>query len=104
MMACRFALALLMALVTGPTHAADAFVTIDNFTFKPAILVITPGTKVTFKNEDDIPHSVVATDGHFHAPAMDTGDSYSITFATPGTFPYFCGLHPHMQGRIIVKP
>lgn len=88
----------------GPAFAADAAVSIDNFTFKPAQTTVGVGTTVTFKNADDIPHSVVATDGSFHSKALDTGDEFHFKFVKAGDFPYHCGLHPQMQGKIIVTP
>jgi plastocyanin len=84
--------------------ADDATVTIDNFTFSPAALTIKPGTKVTFINHDDIPHSIVDAAGKFKSKVLDTDESFSMTFATAGDVTYFCGLHPHMKGKITVMP
>ena len=81
-----------------------ATVTIDNFSFSPETLTIKPGTKVTFVNHDDIPHTVVAVDKSFRSKALDTDDSYEFTFTTAGDFDYFCGLHPHMKAKIVVAP
>jgi plastocyanin len=84
--------------------AQDAnVVTIDNFTFSPKELTIAVGTTVKFINHDDIPHTVVEKNLSFRSKALDTDDSYSHTFATAGSFEYFCSLHPHMVGTIIVK-
>ncbi len=83
---------------------ATAKVMIDNFTFAPAELTISVGTTVTWDNHDDIPHSVVEKNKLFRSQALDTEESYSFTFAQAGTYDYFCGLHPHMVGKIIVKP
>ena len=94
--------AVLTFFATGAIHAGDTTVTIDNFTFKPEILSIKQGSKVTFVNHDDIPHSVVDAGGKFRSKALDTDESFSITFNTVGDVIYFCGLHPHMKGRIIV--
>ena len=79
-------------------------VTIDNFSFTPATLTVKLGTKVTFVNHDDIPHSIVSVPGKFRSKALDTDQSFEYTFATAGDFDYFCGLHPHMKGKIIVTP
>jgi amicyanin len=79
-------------------------VTIDNFTFAPAELSVPVGTTVTWINRDDIPHTVVAKDKGFRSKALDTDDRYSFTFASAGTYDYFCGLHPHMTGKIVVTP
>ena len=105
-LACSFALACGLAFTPfgGAFAETLASVTIDNFTFKPATLSVKVGTTVTFTNADDIPHSVVASDGSFRSRALDTGDKYAFTFKNPGDFGYFCGLHPHMQGHIVVTP
>lgn len=84
--------------------ASAAEVTIDNFTFTPPQLTIKPGETVTFVNYDDIPHSVVGKGGAFRSKTLDTDDTFSFTFATTGEFAYFCGLHPHMTGKIVVAP
>ena len=88
----------------GDASAASnvATVAISNFTFQPTDLKVKIGTTVNFKNEDDIPHRVAATDGSFYSKALDTDDVAHVTFNKPGVFPYFCTLHPHMQGKIIV--
>ena len=86
-------------------RADDASVVIDNFTFTPATLTVKAGTRVVWKNEDDIPHTVVsdASPPLFRSKALDTDDTFSTVFDKPGTYPYFCGLHPHMQGTIVVQ-
>jgi len=78
-------------------------VTIDNFTFGPKELTVPVGTTVKWVNHDDIPHTVANKDNLFRSKALDTDDSYSYTFANAGKFDYFCGLHPYMVGKIIVK-
>ena len=79
-------------------------VTIDNFSFTPATLTVKAGTTVTWTNQDDIPHGIGATNNAFpKSKALDTDDSYSFTFATPGTYQFFCYLHPKMVGSIVVE-
>jgi amicyanin len=91
-------------LAFGAVSAEEAnTVTIDNFSFTPPELTVAVGTTVKWVNHDDIPHSVVDNNKAFRSKALDTDDAYSFTFANAGTFSYFCGLHPHMQGKIIVK-
>jgi plastocyanin len=103
--AAAFALMMIStAFATTAPSPNEATVTIDNFSFTPAELTIKPGTKVTFVNHDDIPHSIVDAAGKFHSKALDTDDSYSMTFTTVGDVSYFCGLHPHMKGKIVVAP
>src|SRR4051812_38668296 len=90
-----------------PSHAAPArmqSVQIRNFAFAPAVLTVAPGTTVTWTNADEDPHTVTATGKAFHSAALDTGGRYSFAFTRPGEFAYFCSLHPHMTGKIIVKP
>jgi plastocyanin len=82
----------------------ESKVTIDNFTFKPDVITIPKGTKIEWENDDDIPHTVVETQGKFNSPALDTDDKYAFTFDVPGTYEYFCGLHPHMKGKVVVTP
>lgn len=99
------AAALLVALVFGlpvSGRAAQLEVKIDNFTFGPQKLRVKVGDTVTWINQDDIPHTVVSI-GHFRSKALDSEDKYSFTFTAPGAFEYFCGLHPHMQGSIVVE-
>jgi plastocyanin len=84
--------------------AAAATVAIDNFTFNPATLTVKAGTTVTWTNRDDIPHGLAATNNAFkRSQALDTDDSFSFTFTTPGTYQYFCYIHPHMTGTIVVE-
>jgi amicyanin len=85
------------------TPTAAASVRIGNFTFMPVEITIAPGTTVTWTNEDDIPHAVAASNKAFRSKVMDTEQHYSFTFTAPGTYDYFCSLHPHMQGKVIVK-
>jgi Plastocyanin len=80
-----------------------AEVKIDNFTFGPASLTVAPGTTVTWTNRDDIPHTVVADDKTFKSKPLDTDDTYSHTFDKPGTYRYFCSIHPHMTGTVVVQ-
>jgi plastocyanin len=91
--------------VAAPSAAAaqSPVVTIGNFTFSQPKLVVRVGTTVTWVNDDDIPHTVVARNMAFRSKALDTGDRFSFTFAKAGQFDYFCSLHPHMTGQIVVK-
>jgi plastocyanin len=79
-------------------------VSIDNFSFSPATLTVKAGTTVTWTNRDDIPHGIASSNSAFkRSQALDTDDSYSFTFTTPGTYQYFCYLHPHMVGSVVVE-
>ena len=95
---------------TRPIHAAmpqekasAAEVKIDNFSFSPSELTVAAGTTVTWTNQDDVPHTVVGTGGAFKSKALDTDDKFSFTFDKAGTYAYFCGVHPMMTGKIVVK-
>jgi plastocyanin len=85
-----------------PALAGDPVVHIGNFAFLPGNITIAAGTTVTFRNDDDMIHSVVATDGSFRSRALDTGDTFSFTFSKPGNFDFVCGLHPFMHGKVTV--
>ena len=85
-------------------RADEMEVKIGNFVFEPQNLIVQVGTKVTWVNEDDLPHNVVSSArGVFKSKVMDTEEKYTFTFTTPGSFEYFCALHPHMKGTIVVE-
>ena len=102
------ATATILAAVVIPTSAQNAApasaVSIDNFTFTPANLTVKAGTTVTWTNRDDIPHGIGSADNAFKkSKALDTDDAFSFTFTTPGTYKYFCYIHPHMVGTVVVE-
>ena len=92
------------ASASGPAPAPQSgtAVTINNFKFAPQTLTVPVGTTVTWTNQDEEPHSVVAKDGSFKSPGLDTHGTYSFTFSTPGSFDYVCGIHPFMTGTVVV--
>jgi amicyanin len=94
-----------LAGVIAPSVAQNNVVpvTIDNFVFEPARLTVKVGTTVNWTNRDDIPHTVASKERLFKSKALDTDESYSYTFTTPGEYDYFCSLHPHMTGTIVVE-
>ena len=86
------------------TAAPASAVSIDNFTFGPQSVTVKAGTTVTWTNRDNIPHGIASANNAFaKSKALDTDDSYSFTFTTPGTYQYFCYIHPHMTGTIVVE-
>ena len=98
------------ALVVGSVKAADVpaaatvQINIFNYKFDPATVTVPMGTTVTWTNKDEIPHSVASSDKSFKGSGgLDTGDSYSNTFDKPGTYKYYCTLHPFMTGVIVVQ-
>ena len=85
-------------------QTSSSAVEIHNFTFTPQTLTVKAGTTVTWTNKDDTPHGIASANNAFKkSQALDTDDSYSFTFATPGTYQYFCYIHPHMTGTIVVE-
>jgi plastocyanin len=88
---------------TDQPSAPTAEVKIDNFVFGPQTVTVPVGTTVTWTNHDDIPHTVVSTDGVFKSKVRDTDEKFSYTFTKPGTYPYYCSVHPKMTGTVVVK-
>jgi plastocyanin len=88
----------------APVVAANGTtVKIHDFAFAPDQLTVKVGTTVTWINEDDIPHTVVATGKAFRSKALDTNDKFSLTFTAAGSYEYFCSLHPHMKATVTVQ-
>ncbi|HXM21950.1 MAG TPA: cupredoxin family copper-binding protein [Terriglobales bacterium] len=83
--------------------AANAEVKIDNFSFGPQTLTVPVGATVIWTNHDDIPHTVVSTDGVFKSKVRDTDEKFSYTFDKAGTYPYYCTIHPKMTGKVVVQ-
>jgi plastocyanin len=81
----------------------DARVGIADFQFLPATLTVPAGTRVTWVNREQEIHTVTSATGAFASPALEKGDTFSYTFTTPGTYDYFCALHPRMTSTITVK-
>jgi plastocyanin len=81
-------------------------VAIDDFRFAPADLTVAPGTRVTWTNRDQEPHTVVSVDKDvvpFKSQALDTDDKFAFVFDKAGTYKYFCSVHPRMVGTVTVK-
>ena len=78
-------------------------VKIGNFSFIPETLTVKAGATVTWVNEDDVPHTVVSTTKKFSSQVLDTDGKYAHTFTDPGTYEYYCSVHPHMKGKVIVQ-
>jgi plastocyanin len=87
--------------VAGASAANE--VTIDNFAFNPKTVTVKAGSKLTWRNRDDVPHKIQSTDNRFAgSPLLDTKAVYSVSFTESGEFPYFCSVHPVMQGKVVV--
>jgi plastocyanin len=94
---------LILAIAGNAAKAANVEVKISNFTFSPQQVTVKAGDTVTWVNHDDIPHTVTSKTFMFRSKPLDSDDKFSFTFATAGSFPYFCSLHPHMTGTIVVE-
>jgi plastocyanin len=87
----------------GDSQTSSTEVRVDNFTFAPDSLTVPVNSTVTWVNKDDIPHVIASSEGVFKSKALDTDQKYSYTFSKPGTYAYYCSIHPKMVGKIIVK-
>lgn len=106
-------LALLMSMAhaddsASPSPSGGAATTysveIRNFAFAPKELTVPAGARIVWTNRDEEPHVVVSVDGTFKpSQALDTNDSFATVLAKPGTYQYYCGIHPMMVGRIVVR-
>jgi 3',5'-cyclic-AMP phosphodiesterase len=83
---------------TASTHD----VAVDNFSFSPGTASVAAGTTVTWTNKDDVPHNIVSTERKFKSAVLDSDEQFSYRFEAPGTYKYFCSLHPRMTGQIVV--
>jgi plastocyanin len=103
--ACAFA-----AVAAGAVSATDAAagsnvtdVKIDNFSFAPQTITIPVGTQVRWTNHDDIPHNTVSEEQAFKSTVLDTDQQFTHAFTKPGTYKYFCSIHPRMTGTVVVQ-
>lgn len=90
-------------IVRAQAQTSSAEVKIDNFSFGPGSLTVAVGTTVTWTNRDDIPHNVVSDEKAFKSKVLDTDEKFSFTFTKPGTYGYFCSIHPKMTGKVVVQ-
>ena len=100
-------LTLMVVLVLAPSaEARDNAVTvsIQDFFFSPADIIVQPGTTVTWVNNGQAPHTVTATDpaGTFDSDTLQPGETFSFTFKQSGTYAYYCAIHPFMKGTVTV--
>jgi plastocyanin len=93
-----------LAMSPSDKTASSTTVKIDNFSFGPATITVPAGSTVTWTNNDDVPHVVTSDDGKlFKSKALDTDDRFSFTFTKPGTYNYYCAIHPKMTAKIVVQ-
>lgn len=88
-----------------PDSKHGVSITIGNFDFSPQTLIVSVGTELVWTNQDDAPHTVKGVDSGspIASQPLDTGDKYTLVISQPGTYKYFCTLHPMMVGTIIVR-
>jgi plastocyanin len=100
------AIVILALAVPVPVFADNAANTVEisGFMYAPDTLTIHAGESVTWVNHDQDPHTIVGKNNEFHSEALDTNDKFTYTFKKPGTYTYFCTLHPQMTGTVTVKP
>lgn len=82
---------------------ATVRVNIDNYAYKAPTITVATGTIVVFKNLDDDPHTVTSDNGLFDSKGLAQGDTWTFRFTKPGTYTYYCKVHPYMKGTVIVK-
>jgi plastocyanin len=78
-------------------------ITIDNFSFTPPTVTVKAGTQITWTNKDDTPHTVVSEDHSLKSKVLDTDEKFTFTPSKPGTYSYFCSIHPKMTGKVVVE-
>ena len=89
---------------TGSSGASQNKIEIKDFAFNPQRITVKSGQKITWINHDEEPHTVVSVGKKFpRSSALDTDQEFSITAGTPGTYEYFCSVHPKMTGTIVVE-
>jgi plastocyanin len=98
------ALALSVMMILAPNAGAqeNETVYIRDFHFSPSTITVEPGTKVTWVNRGQAPHTVTHTGGAFDSGTLQQGQSYSHTFNQPGGYAYSCLIHPNMAASVVV--
>ena len=98
-----FALAGEMKNADGTTTKQNR-IEIKDFAFNPKTIIVKSGEKITWINRDEEPHTVVSVEKQFKkSSALDTDQEFTITAGAPGTYTYFCSVHPKMTGTIVVE-
>lgn len=96
--------ALPSALAAGTASVDITAPTAGRFAFAPAALTVPAGTTITWTNRTDAPHTVTADGGAFGSGVFSRGQSFRLVLTTPGTYTYYCAIHPYMHGSITVTP
>ena len=96
-------LALTLAVAAAGGAAVAPRVEIHQFKFEPAQLTVPVGTTVTWSNGDEETHTVTATDRAYTSTGLEHGEKFTHKFTAPGTYTYFCAMHPHMTATVVVR-
>ncbi|GAA1031518.1 MULTISPECIES: cupredoxin domain-containing protein [Amycolatopsis] len=103
-----FAAVVLLTLAAPVTASAAAAQTVmmQDYAYSPASLTVHVGDTVTWIQHDTAPHDVVTTSAPvaFRSPQLSQGQTWNYTFRTPGTYSYYCSVHPDMRAQVIVQP
>ena len=89
---------------TGTSGAGQNKIEIEDFAFNPQTITVKSGEKIIWINRDEEPHTIVSVEKQFKkSPALDSDQEFTVVAGSPGTYSYFCSVHPKMTGTIIVK-
>jgi plastocyanin len=97
------ALAGMLATASQVPAARPANVDIKDFTYGPSVLTVPAGAQVTWTNHDEEPHTITSATGAFGSAGLSHDETFTQTFAHPGTYAYFCALHPQMKATVVVR-
>jgi plastocyanin len=95
--------AIVMLIGTHALAVTPPMVGIKEFKYTPPTLTVRSGTTVTWVNHDEETHTVTSATGAFGSAGLVNEDTFAQTFTKPGTYQYFCALHPHMRATVAVK-
>lgn len=95
-----------LVIVAPPASGATLAVTMQGYAFSPSSLTIHVGDTVTWTNHDQAPHDVTTTSApvSIKSSTLSTGQSFSYTFTTAGSYSYYCSIHPDMTAQLVVQP
>ena len=106
LLGCGSALLIAALAFAAPSGAKTTDATIEHYMFMPDSITIAQGDAIVWTNQDDAPHTVTSQSGPaaFDSGNLAKGQSYSVTFSTPGSYSYYCSIHPDMKGKVTVTP
>ena len=98
-----FALAGVLVTASHVPAARPANVDIKDFKYGPPVLTVPAGAQVTWTNHDEESHTITSATGAFGSAGLAHDETFTQTFARPGTYAYFCALHPQMRATVVVR-